>query len=358
MNSKWRILVVGAGILLLPVIAIGAQTLAPPVVASGKIAGPLVGVNNSGTGSGLSVKALALGIDAQSNGQTGVFGRAIGDPGPRSTSSVAGIRGEDDTADMYQSNIGVWGVSTRYGNGVQGDSNHGFGVVGKSNSGTGVYGFSTTGNAVYGEIANVPNANAVAAAFFDDAYSMTGMHTNTGVYSLAGGSAFFGQGGNCDSVKCIATLQLLAARPNVPVISAMDNSGSEVGRLDSSGNLYLRGRLYATVPGQAQPVATIQVVDTARLVNGVAYVAIGPNLQGLAYHVILTPQSDSRGLYVASKKADGFVVRENMGGRSSLAFDYQITAEQKAAPMRAVSLPHPAFVRLRSPGALRGGGST
>src|SRR5262249_41115941 len=45
-----------------------------------------------------------------------------------------------------------------------------------------------------------------------------------------------------------------------------------------------------------------------------------------AYQVMLTPDGDTRGLFVASKSPNGFVVREVQGGRGTLDFDYHIYA--------------------------------
>ena len=47
---------------------------------------------------------------------------------------------------------------------------------------------------------------------------------------------------------------------------------------------------------------------------------------GTPYQVLITPEGDTRGLYVASKTGTGFVVREVGGGRDSLSFDYHIYA--------------------------------
>jgi hypothetical protein len=46
------------------------------------------------------------------------------------------------------------------------------------------------------------------------------------------------------------------------------------------------------------------------------------------YRVFVTPEGDSKGLYVA-KAAGGFFVREQQGGRSTLPFDYRIVAKPR-----------------------------
>ena len=49
----------------------------------------------------------------------------------------------------------------------------------------------------------------------------------------------------------------------------------------------------------------------------------------VAYHVYLTPNGDTQGLYVTEKQPGSFVVRETGGGRSSIPFDYRIVAKRK-----------------------------
>jgi hypothetical protein len=60
------------------------------------------------------------------------------------------------------------------------------------------------------------------------------------------------------------------------------------------------------------------------------------------YHVFLTPEGDSRGLYVSSKSATGFTVNEQQGGASSLGFSYRVGARRKdvdAVRLAKFSLP-------------------
>lgn len=72
-------------------------------------------------------------------------------------------------------------------------------------------------------------------------------------------------------------------------------------------------------------------VGSSRLVNGQAAVALDRTfaqaIDGRApYQVFLTPNGDTRGLFVAQKTPAGFVVRETQGGRGSLGFDYRVVA--------------------------------
>lgn len=48
-----------------------------------------------------------------------------------------------------------------------------------------------------------------------------------------------------------------------------------------------------------------------------------------SYHVFLTANGDSNGIYVAQKTATGFEIREHGGGTSNVAFDYRIVAKRR-----------------------------
>ncbi len=98
---------------------------------------------------------------------------------------------------------------------------------------------------------------------------------------------------------------------------------------------------YASVGSSPQ----IDDVGDGRLANGTAYVRLDPTFartiaQDRPYHVFLTPDGNSHGLYVTQKTPAGFVVRENDNGRSTLDFEYRIVA----APLGDRSARLPAYV--------------
>ena len=85
----------------------------------------------------------------------------------------------------------------------------------------------------------------------------------------------------------------------------------------------------ASVP--LAPRATIEDTGTARLTGGVGAVHLEPDFASTldtskGYQVFLTPDGDTRGLYVAAKYQGGFIVREAEHGRSSVYFDYRVVA--------------------------------
>jgi hypothetical protein len=76
---------------------------------------------------------------------------------------------------------------------------------------------------------------------------------------------------------------------------------------------------------------TMEDFGEGRLVNGQAAIPLEHTFastidQTRSYLVFITPEGDSHGLFVATKSASGFTVRESMGGHSSLAFQYRIVA--------------------------------
>jgi hypothetical protein len=124
--------------------------------------------------------------------------------------------------------------------------------------------------------------------------------------------------------------------------------GCDVMSLDPGGNMILLGNITlfgvplirvknsighavsTYSPQQSEP--TIEDFGQGQLVNGEAAVHLDPafaNTMDLrkSYLVFITPDGDSRGLYTTQKTSSGFVVRENGGGRSTLAFDYRIVGK-------------------------------
>jgi hypothetical protein len=129
-----------------------------------------------------------------------------------------------------------------------------------------------------------------------------------------------------------------------------DATQKEVFRVDSSGNLHITGNL--TVDGTKSSTAKLQdgrevalyAVESpenwfedfgsAELNNGVAWVPLDASFgqavnATVNYHVFLTANGDSNGLYVARKTAAGFEIREHGGGTSNVAFDYRIVAKRR-----------------------------
>lgn len=84
------------------------------------------------------------------------------------------------------------------------------------------------------------------------------------------------------------------------------------------------------------PESWFEDFGEAKLVKGKAAVRIDKDFAGVAktdaYHVFLSPYGESKGLYVSRRVRNGFEVREQSGGRSTLAFSYRVVARRKDVP--------------------------
>jgi hypothetical protein len=217
----------------------------------------------------------------------------------------------------------------------------GFGVVGLGLGGVegfangnlpGVFAFSTS--------ATPPNAYALEA--LDIAGTATLSQGTIGVVA----SSYVYTGASPQTLKTATALELEAGTPQATsLLRGLDFSGKSVVSLDAGGNLVLAGtltqsgspqlrtrardgsRVVAFGPRIARP--TIEDDGEAQLHGGSAFVpltrAFGQTLDPhQPYLVFITPEGDSRGLYVPLRSATGFTVRENAGGRSDTAFQYRI----------------------------------
>ena len=120
-----------------------------------------------------------------------------------------------------------------------------------------------------------------------------------------------------------------------------DGSGNNLDYTNGDGDIYYAGTLnqFLRTRNNQRVVAytsqtttrTLEDVGSARLVNGQSTVVLDRTYatsidMSAPYHVFLTPNGDTRGLYVAAKTPGSFTVRETQGGHGTLSFDYRIVA--------------------------------
>jgi hypothetical protein len=229
------------------------------------------------------------------------------------------------------SNLSAVTASSNSGLGVAGISNSSDGVYGSG--ATGVYGQATTGYGVFGTVGSsgIDGVHGESAATGFSA--VAGLHSgsgfgvyaqsNTGIgmysYSISGTTAYF-------------------ALPNGHCEVYPDPSTREA-------DFYCNGSKSSVVPvdGGARQVALYAVeapevwfedYGSGRLSNGEAVIHLEPTFAqsvntDLDYHVFLTPNGDSHGLYISAKTKTSFEVREQGGGSSNINFDYRIIARRK-----------------------------
>ena len=120
--------------------------------------------------------------------------------------------------------------------------------------------------------------------------------------------------------------------------------------LDNAGNLAIPGHIYTggscvhgcsgtrrvLAYGSMASRPTLDDIGEAQLHSGAATVALDPAFanaidQRAGYVVLLTPEGDTAGLYVAQRSPGSFVVRETARGRGSVDFAYRIVAHPYGA---------------------------
>ena len=294
----------------------------------------VAGQSTSGAGlSGVSTTGQGVtGSSASSNGITGQTKFNSTSP----SNGKAGVLGQDlSTTSVFDS--GVTGTSAR-GTGVEGTTASGTAVDAvASGSGRALNATANTGNGI-----SVSNSGTGA----DDADFTTGSIAGEATIGMRDGLGVAAEGFAASSSTVPAFNAFCAA--GGPAMTATNNFFVDIMSLDCSGNMILSGTLttsgtplvsrrsatgarVGTFAAQ-QTLATVEDVGEAELTLGRAYVRIASDFAGTIdpganYLVFITPQGESRGLYVTRKTSAGFEVRENQGGTSTLAFDYRIVRE-------------------------------
>jgi len=200
--------------------------------------------------------------------------------------------------------------------------------------------------------------NATGPAFFGNTTTnftgVAGLARSVGVQGSVGGTLSFPasgvQGNNTGDAGSIA---IRANGFGGRLFVGNNSAGSDVFVVDNGGNLFVSGNVSAhsysvhsapttmqrtstggevTTYSSQAAAPTIEDMGEARLVGGTAYVPLKSTFgsaidRNQPYFVFITAQGNTRGpLNVIQKDAKGFTVRE-VGGVSSVAFDYRIVAK-------------------------------
>jgi hypothetical protein len=273
-------------------------------LSSARLGSGLVGASSIGgippVGAGPGVRGIGV-IGVGSPGD-GVRGLALG-----AAPAGHGVFGQ--TNSPTRTDAGVMGTANLGGVGVKGDSRRG--------SGIGVEGL--------GGVAGVQGGNRTTAG------------TRIGVVGISGPNFFSGG----------LTFIPWAGRFDGPVF--VRTVGGAVGDLFVDGSLFVSGPTKSSVvphPDGSQrvmhtveaPESWFEDIGRAQLREGVARVNIDPDFAAISrlgddYHVFLTAEGPSNGLYVDDRTATGFEVREQGEGTSEISFSYRIMTRRPDAPL-------------------------
>jgi hypothetical protein len=282
--------------------------------------------------------AGVLGTSGQNIGVYGESGGTDAIRGVTSSTGAPGVRGVNT-----QNGTGVKGISNTGGSqvadgngsgiGVEGRSATGVGVKGVSNSVAGVRGESTNGSGVLGVSVNQPGVDGTSTNSLGirgtstNFVGMVGISTNShGLYgSTNGGSGVYG----------IVAENLGTNGPGLLVTGATPSQIFGGLQVFGAKNAVLKMQdgSFASVYCQESPEPYFEDFGKAHLAGGVASVALEREFATLAaggeYFVFLTPEGDTRGLFVSRKGPGGFDVREVQGGTGNVPFTYRIVTRRK-----------------------------
>lgn len=248
---------------------------------------------------------VVAGQTVTASGPTTVQGTVSANPALRATNAFPGTT--DALADGVQgyaagaNNAGLFGRNNDLdGIGVSGAAPNGVGVFGESAKGTGVGARSATGQAICA-VATGTGTAVLAVADAAGATALYGHATSLGYAGIFQGYTYVAGTFTVNGVKS-------AAVPH------------------PDGSLR---RLYCL----ESPESYFEDFGRANLASGRASVRLDADFMALVhadeYFVFLTPEGDTRGLYVASRTPSSFEVRELGGGTASLPFTYRVLARRK-----------------------------
>jgi hypothetical protein len=245
----------------------------------------------------------------------------------------------------------IGGTNTGAGDAVKAIAGNGAAVFAKNqgkdtNATAAVYGLSQNSNGMFGQTASKTGFDAGVYGL-----DTTNLATNSGVFGLstngvgvnAGSANNFGVQAATGSTSASVAAIDLSAIVGADLIRGVGEQNS-LFRVDTFGNIRTQGQLFSGGScssgcvkmrvqsyGTTAAVPTIEDTGEARLIAGNATVRIDPAFANAidarqGYVVLITPEGDTRGLFVAARTPGSFAVRETMGGRSSIAFGYRIVA--------------------------------
>ena len=283
---------------------------------------PALYATNGESYGGIAIEASSAGY-----GSTGVSGSTPADDG-------IGVGGEA----TGNGGTGISGTATGGYDAFDGNS---YGVYGNATSGTGVFG--TNGASYSNSFEGLAPYKYSAGTWGDTNVAGGGAIVAAVAGTADNNSAGYFYNKSADYASIVAYNEYPGPTGLFKVFKASSPDGTcGVG---GTGDLSCTGQLKSLVSasGGARKVETyamqspenwMEDFGSGVLERGVAVVTIDPAFADTvtadaSYHVFITPEGDSKGLYVIRKTATSFEVRESGGGVSSLSFDYRIVAKRR-----------------------------
>lgn len=272
-------------------------------------------------GTAVNVKAVdGYGIDSNSTNGIGIFGASTSQIGVYASSFYSTALWADSAND-----IGVFALGEGNQPGVFAQSYQSYGLEARADFGAAVFAVMDSGQSAPALIAEGANGDAMDV-YGDGALGAYINNANGDGTDIRG--------------TYIGIIGRAPASGGFP-IALTDQDGNNLFWVDGAGDVFYRGSLNSFARTRFGDLANayeaksaspmVEDTGSAQLVNGAVVVNLDPAFAQTidvhhAYRVMLTPDGDTRGLFVASKSPTSFVVREVQGGHGSLNFDYHIYA--------------------------------
>jgi hypothetical protein len=311
---------------------VGNDAQGSPTTLTSTAAVTLELANTNQLGDVLTVKGGDTGINASAD-PTSENGIAIWVRGGRTGLRVEASAGRGDlraiesTSDVRR---GSAVLATHTGK-------RGFGVIGQAedNRSVGVLGNNTgLGTGVLGRT----NSNNRAAVLGNNTAAGAGVQG----FSQTGFAGVFVSGSACEPgpfVGCATPASSGGLRVVGEIIKEMGEYAEALPHPDGSKRL-----MYAPL----SPESWYEDFGRHELVEGRANVELDEEfvavlgIEDANYHVFLTAEGETKGLYVSSRSVNAFEVREQQDGNNSLTFSYRVVAKrQYRQPKRLARLEEP-----------------
>jgi hypothetical protein len=331
------------------------------------------GISNTASGdyalySNTGDQNTATGFTALFNNSSGIGNTAFG-YGSAGTADGTNITGSGNTAMGFDAEFSTGSLTNATAIGAYAEVGESNALVLGSIDGVGLgtasvnVGIGTTTPSYALDVETPSLAFPVTAVYGAAAgASVTGSGTTAGVWGdtggLAGDSAgvagtaddnnagLFVNNSGSDTTISGATLAITNFSGTSGALTFQSGlAGGPMCTIDTSADLACTGTVSedASVDSDTRKVALYSMqspenwfedAGSGQLSNGSTRIALDPTFAqtvnaGVEYHVFLTPNGDSKGLYVSQKTATSFEVHEQGGGTSSIAFDYRIMAKRR-----------------------------
>jgi len=291
--------------------------------------GPMqFGADNNATASQTVLRAQVPDIAAlvvRNQGPTAGNGILVEAGGAGDGVRARAASGPDFFGVIAEGGTGLLARSTGQGNGVLGFSNQRNGVEGRSSSSiaSGVYGENSGGG--YGVAGRTRSGDSNVAAILGESQGAAPEGFATGVYGYSengyGGVFVTGQAGSGAPFANSGGLRVVGE-----IVKSQGEYCEAMQHPDGSQRL-----MYAPL----SPESWYEDFGRARLSSGQADVDLDAAFAAVLsidddhYHVFLSPEAETNGIYVSHRTATGFVVRECGDGSSDAEFSYRVVARNK-----------------------------